>query len=99
MDEKRKLYLVYEYDFDRPAYEDVVFDEYLKLTKIFINKEDARKYLLDEFKFGVDYYSAIIEYNEGSKVETRKLVEEANFTKMENSHIYLIDGWKKKLLK
>ena len=102
-DKKRKLYLVYTYETkseeDEDGYE--TFDEYLQLTAVFIDKEDAKKYIL---KNGVSYYSnysAIIEYEQGTNfyLECKLPLSGANFTKTENNHLYLIDDGKKELIR
>ena len=102
-DKKRKLYLVYTYETkseeDEDGYE--TFDEYLQLTAVFIDKEDAKKYIL---KNGVSYYSnysAIIGYEQGTNfyLECKLPLSEANFTKTENNHLYLIDDGKKEVIR
>lgn len=100
MNKNKKIYAVYEHDKTYHHLKgNVEITEELKLTRIFLDKEDAKKYLISEFKNGI-HYSAIIEYEaEKDFISSSLDIDEANFITTENEKTYLVDNGKKELLK
>lgn len=109
--EKKILYFAYAYqseDYDDYGEGDCDCDygpdEYLMLRGVFTKKEDAKEFLLMPYTkwFNPPWYSAIIEYEEGTSLDENDIkisLEKANFTRIENGKVYLIDDGQKKALK
>jgi hypothetical protein len=106
--EKKTLYFAYVYESEDYGEDDCDCDygpeEYLMLKGVFTNKEDAKEFLLRPYTkwFNPPWYSAIIEYEEGSELyetDIKISLDKANFTMIENGKVYLIDNGQKKVLK